>query len=208
MSRVVCSAWYWRLFTLCFGLFGSGFDGCLLCWFFVFMFVFFFSSRRRHTRSLCDWSSDVCSSDLDNGQLVAAVMNAPLMAQDHLQTSPGSRAEVQLDYGNLIRLAPDTDVGFADLEYHRYQVQLGAGTIVYRVFRNSNAQTEIDTPSIAIRPVGLGEYRISMLDNGTTQITVRSGEVEIFSPRGSHTLAAGHTVLVRGNPSAPELRQA
>src|SRR5260221_3052663 len=24
----------------------------------------FISSRRRHTRSLCDWSSDVCSSDL------------------------------------------------------------------------------------------------------------------------------------------------
>src|SRR5436190_16349985 len=29
-----------------------------------FLFIFFFSSRRRHTRSLCDWSSDVCSSDL------------------------------------------------------------------------------------------------------------------------------------------------
>src|SRR5260221_1666110 len=28
------------------------------------LFLFFFSSRRRHTRSLCDWSSDVCSSDL------------------------------------------------------------------------------------------------------------------------------------------------
>src|SRR5260221_11232479 len=28
---------------------------------------FFFSSRRRHTRSLCDWSSDVCSSDLARG---------------------------------------------------------------------------------------------------------------------------------------------
>src|SRR5437588_9532303 len=27
--------------------------------------LFFFSSRRRHTRSLCDWSSDVCSSDLE-----------------------------------------------------------------------------------------------------------------------------------------------
>src|SRR5438874_591943 len=27
------------------------------------MDVFFFSSRRRHTRSLRDWSSDVCSSD-------------------------------------------------------------------------------------------------------------------------------------------------
>src|SRR5689334_4407364 len=28
------------------------------------MCVFFFSSRRRHTRWNCDWSSDVCSSDL------------------------------------------------------------------------------------------------------------------------------------------------
>src|SRR4030066_563520 len=27
-------------------------------------FLFFFSSRRRHTRFKCDWSSDVCSSDL------------------------------------------------------------------------------------------------------------------------------------------------
>src|SRR5438309_6428454 len=30
----------------------------------VFLFFFFFSSRRRHTRWNCDWSSDVCSSDL------------------------------------------------------------------------------------------------------------------------------------------------
>src|SRR2546430_10792526 len=28
------------------------------------MWCFFFSSRRRHTRFDCDWSSDVCSSDL------------------------------------------------------------------------------------------------------------------------------------------------
>src|SRR5437868_15289335 len=28
--------------------------------------LFFFSSRRRHTRSKRDWSSDVCSSDLTN----------------------------------------------------------------------------------------------------------------------------------------------
>src|SRR5439155_3961334 len=39
------------------------------CLFFVFLlfvtcFLFFFSSRRRHTRWPRDWSSDVCSSDL------------------------------------------------------------------------------------------------------------------------------------------------
>src|SRR3712207_8033706 len=36
------------------------------------MIVFFFSSRRRHTRYWRDWSSDVCSSDLGVGFLNAA----------------------------------------------------------------------------------------------------------------------------------------
>src|SRR6185369_16583280 len=31
---------------------------------FLQAWFFFFSSRRRHTRFKCDWSSDVCSSDL------------------------------------------------------------------------------------------------------------------------------------------------
>src|SRR5438309_4345409 len=31
---------------------------------YIVFFFFFFSSRRRHTRWNCDWSSDVCSSDL------------------------------------------------------------------------------------------------------------------------------------------------
>src|SRR5256886_10612330 len=35
------------------------------------LFLFFFSSRRRHTRFDCDWSSDVCSNQLsfDAGRL-------------------------------------------------------------------------------------------------------------------------------------------
>src|SRR2546427_9342987 len=37
----------------------------------VFLFFFFFfSSRRRHTRFDCDWSSDVCSSDLSHAAAV------------------------------------------------------------------------------------------------------------------------------------------
>src|SRR5260221_2014323 len=41
---------------------------------------FFFSSRRRHTRSLCDWSSDVCSSDLPFGAAEHAI--EPLLAAE------------------------------------------------------------------------------------------------------------------------------
>src|SRR5438034_1637805 len=42
-------------------------------------FCFFFSSRRRHTRSLCDWSSDVCSSDLKVGRV--ALFGVPLQQE-------------------------------------------------------------------------------------------------------------------------------
>src|SRR5699024_11802844 len=44
-------------------------------------FLFFFSSRRRHTRSKRDWSSDVCSSDLEEtgaAQLLRDVRIAPI----------------------------------------------------------------------------------------------------------------------------------
>src|SRR2546430_10455283 len=38
------------------------------------MFFFFFPSRRRHTRFDCDWSSDVCSSDLGQAQGLLPLM--------------------------------------------------------------------------------------------------------------------------------------
>src|SRR6266496_5941920 len=41
------------------------FSGCLSSRKDLRPLFFFFSSRRRHTRSLRDWSSDVCSSDLE-----------------------------------------------------------------------------------------------------------------------------------------------
>src|SRR6266513_5629465 len=36
--------------------------------------IFFFSSRRRHTRSKRDWSSDVCSSDLGEYLFIAGML--------------------------------------------------------------------------------------------------------------------------------------
>src|SRR5699024_11350137 len=45
---------------------------CRLYWF----RFFFFSSRRRHTRSKRDWSSDVCSSDLVGTELLVHLVRA------------------------------------------------------------------------------------------------------------------------------------
>src|SRR5947199_5132294 len=60
---------------------------CGMLFFFISfcrLIFFFFSSRRRHTRCLSDWSSDVCSSDLDH-LLMPALDRALALAQvDHV----------------------------------------------------------------------------------------------------------------------------
>src|SRR2546429_363257 len=52
-------------------------------------FIFFFSSRRRHTRCSRDWSSDVCSSDLIHPRTSSrCCSNPPRGGCDH----PSSRS--------------------------------------------------------------------------------------------------------------------
>src|SRR5260370_2023356 len=46
----------------------------------VFLLYFFFSSRRRHTRFKCDWSSDVCSSDLPTQRVLGGHAPQPPVA--------------------------------------------------------------------------------------------------------------------------------
>src|SRR5438270_13949895 len=50
------------------------------------MILFFFSSRRRHTRFDCDWSSDVCSSDL---LLVGRIISASSATTRRCGRTPG-----------------------------------------------------------------------------------------------------------------------
>src|SRR5207237_2871142 len=51
--------------------------------FFLLISLFFFSSRRRHTRFKCDWSSDVCSSDL----LQESIVSCPLASSSRSQVN-------------------------------------------------------------------------------------------------------------------------
>ncbi len=144
----------------------------------------------------------------EGSQLVAAIANAPLLTHDRLQTGQVSSAEVQLDGSNVLRLAQNTDVGFADLQYGRAQIQLGTGTVLYRMLRPSSMQVEIDTPSVGVSPVGPADLRIEVLGDGTTRVTIRSGTAEMFGPQGSQRLEGERSVLVRGDSSNPEFQDA
>src|SRR5437016_10697513 len=67
---------------------------CLFCcvlvgmYFWYFLFFFFFSSRRRHTRLVSDWSSDVCSSDLDDVLQIVRMPVAGGISRSQRATEP------------------------------------------------------------------------------------------------------------------------
>src|SRR6266536_3715869 len=71
-------------------------------------FFFFFSSRRRHTRSTRDWSSDVCSSDLEFQPYIERIADGQpqvLSAQRVLQfglTSGSTQASKLIPYTKVL----------------------------------------------------------------------------------------------------------
>src|SRR5689334_1009239 len=72
------------------------------------LFGFFFSSRRRHTRWNCDWSSDVCSSDLTGYLLkeistdeVATAIRA--VADGQSQISPSMASKLLTEFKSMIQ---------------------------------------------------------------------------------------------------------
>src|SRR5256884_5215287 len=56
----------------------------------IVRYCFFFSSRRRHTRCSRDWSSDVCSSDLQFGKKIAIHSYGPAGARDAVRAGTDS----------------------------------------------------------------------------------------------------------------------
>jgi hypothetical protein len=151
-------------------------------------------------------NGDVSMRRGDSQDVIAATVNAPVMAGDAILTGSSSRGEIQLDSANMLRFSPNSEVRFAGMDVNSFQIQIAAGTVLLRVLRPSQAQVELDTPSVGVRALRQGVYRVMVREDGTSEITVRSGEAEIGSQRGTERLGPGRTMNARGLPSDPEFQ--
>ncbi|MGH9756115.1 MAG: DUF6600 domain-containing protein [Candidatus Acidiferrales bacterium] len=134
----------------------------------------------------------------DTGDWVAATVNTPVMTGDRVSTGANSRASVQLDYANILRLASNASAKVATLNRGQIQVQVGQGLATYNVLKGSEAAAEIDTPNVAIRPQGEGEYRILVNNDEETQVIVRRGSAQITTPQGSTNVGEGQAITIAG----------
>src|SRR5437899_11536032 len=156
------------------------------------LLFFFFSSRRRHTRCLSDWSSDVCSSDLPRSA-TRAVNEAQFVVQL-------SAFETGLEYADvLLPIAPFTETAgtFVNTEgrlqsFHAAVNPLGEsrpGWKVLRVLGTLLGKPGTGFDSIdEVRADCLRGRDVSSLLSNRTQVELSPGR---FDPPGIQRIADG-----------------
>src|SRR2546430_13206433 len=156
--------------------------------------VFFFSSRRRHTRFDCDWSSDVCSSDLLNQTLYNGEVGT---------------------YHNNTGVFTVTDNGLAVVANAASTNATSAITIAGSGIALNNALTGghwMDVLTFVMNTPGVGTHTATIIarngagPEGTTLVTVTSGvwttsgsssgTVTFYVDLGTASLTAPVTVYV------------
>jgi hypothetical protein len=137
----------------------------------------------------------------DAPERVAGLVKAPLQTDDRIATGPSSRADIQFDSANMLRLGGNAEVRLMQSAPGRYQTELVRGEISL-----SSPSIAVDTPSVSVRPANEGVYRIAVNAARESEVTVRAGEVEVFAPSGSQRVSAGQKMVARGSPSDPEFK--
>src|SRR2546430_8786025 len=135
---------------------------------------FFFSSRRRHTRFDCDWSSDVCSSDLFGSQCMVVAIDARAVAE-----TP-RRWVVYVNGGRV-------STGLDAVAWAQRAVDLGAGEILltsidqdgtqdgYELRLTRAVSDAVPVPVIASGGAGTSEHIRQVLTGGGADAALLAG---------------------------------
>ena len=142
---------------------------------------------------------DVSTQRGDSGTWSAAILNQPVVNGDKVSTGAGGRAEVQLDFANILRLGSNAQANIANFTQKYIQIHVGQGVANYSVFGESEAEPEIDTPNVALHPAHKdGVFRIEVRPDGDSIIIVRRGEAQLATPQGIAEIKQGDMATVRG----------
>lgn len=151
-------------------------------------------------------NGDVTTRRGESGDWVAATVNEAVVEGDLVATGSGARTEIQLDYSNLARLASNTEVELSQLQSQQFRIKLFRGRLTYSELHGGEADVDIETPLVAVRPQANGRYEIEVTPNQTV-IIARDGEAEVFSPQGVETVKRGKMAVVRaGTDGTAEIR--
>jgi hypothetical protein len=143
----------------------------------------------------------------DDEEWFSAAVNMPLRPYDKIWATDGARTEIQFDGGTMVRLAENTNLDLLDLTPGRVHLQLTLGVANINVHSVSGISPEgyffeLNTPQAAILANRSTKFRVNVTEDGSTEITVREGEIKLSSDEEPVVVGKGQRVVIesRENP--------
>jgi hypothetical protein len=114
----------------------------------------------------------------------SATMNVPLTERDWLQTGHDGWAEVQLEDGSLIRLAPDTVIAFTQLARASSgatltTVDLDQGEAEFKATKHNDGEFNVTVKKNTIALTLSGSFRVTSPNADPLEVAVMKGEVGV-----------------------------
>ena len=145
-----------------------------------------------------------------------ASTNTPLGENDQVYTGQRGRAEIQLTGRNIVRLDSETSFKISQFTTAITQIGLPLGTATFRVdsldrrqfdiidasdsSRDDALYFEVNTPTVSVTLLKTGDYRLSVREDGLTELIVRSGEAEVYNQElGTIVVKKGRRIVIEGD---------
>ncbi|HEX3092573.1 MAG TPA: DUF6600 domain-containing protein [Candidatus Angelobacter sp.] len=144
---------------------------------------------------------------LDNGHgYESATMNVPLTERDWLQTGSDGWAEVQLEDGSLIRLAPETEIAFTELGRSSSggtitTIDLDQGEAVFKIAQHDGSDFRVTVKKNTITLTHSGTFRVTSTNADPMEISVTKGEVAVRDGEGGDEVAVKKNETFVLNPN-------
>ncbi|HSE15174.1 MAG TPA: FecR family protein, partial [Candidatus Deferrimicrobium sp.] len=138
---------------------------------------------------------DVQVKIADTGEWVPASVNMPLVEGDELWVPGGSRAAIQTNRGDYVRLDEGTALQILRMDLDSYQFYLTEGRAYVLNRDRSRSVLQIDTPDASVRAFGNARFRID-IPGDETDVSVFRGSVQTENDYGTTTVRAGSMLAV------------
>jgi hypothetical protein len=132
----------------------------------------------------------------DTEDWVLASINMPLRDGDQIWVPEGGRAEIQINDGSILRLDEQSALEILTIEKDLAQFYLTEGR-AYANFRGLKGSfLQMDTPVSSLRAYGRSIFRIDVMREGATDLSVYQGSIYAESHEGRTTVDQGKVLSV------------
>lgn len=144
---------------------------------------------------------DVLFRTPDSGEWLPAAINTPLDEGDALWCPEGSKAEIQLPDGSLVRLDEGSQLDLLANEDNFMHLHLASGRVYLRTSQSSTENSlQVDADDTTVLPSARTRLRLDMLPNSQEDVSLFKGTAYVEGNGGRTKVRAGeHIALEEGH---------